>query len=256
MGVKGLAAAGAAVAALWSSAAAAQDGAGVAPNRTEGFYVALRGGLASLEDVDITYRDEGGTFGGTGATDTLETTVDSKNAFAFGGALGYDFGPVRADVEVDYARNKLSSLTIRRVNGAAVTSISAADGADFCDYAELDGCSVSGATIRADGGHVRQLSALANLWVDLPIGDRVTGYVGGGVGVGGFETADEGKARFAWQVGAGAAFHLSPVAAITGDFRYRSIGGATFTDSDFPDYALRVGQLKTSTASVGLRFTF
>src|SRR5881628_2345975 len=73
----------------------------------KGFYVAADAGLAKLNSVRATYYDVGGTFGGTGAEDTLQTTFRFKDAFIVGGALGYDFGLLRTDLEVSYARNSL-----------------------------------------------------------------------------------------------------------------------------------------------------
>lgn len=231
------------------------SGAAWAQART-GVYVAANVGVASVADTDLTYRDDGGTFGGTGTVDTLETRVDTKSAVKFGGAIGYDFGRVRTDIEVDYHRNRIEGLKVDSLNGTPVTAISASDVADFCDYEELGSCTVSGTTIAFDGGRVRQLSALANIWLDLPIGTVVTPYAGGGIGVGGFEIEGEGKARFAWQLGAGVALNVTPGVAITADYRYRQTNGTTFTDPDFANYSLQVGKIKTSTLSAGLRFTF
>lgn len=241
----------AAVAALAAGTAHAQEA-----DDGRGFYIAVNAGIADLRDTELVYQDDGGTFGGAGTVDVLEAEAKTKSAFQFGGTIGYDFGTIRADVEVAYSRNKLKGLQINSVNGTAVTSISPADADEFCDYAEVDNCSVSGNTIGFDGGRVRQLSGIANLWLDIPVGGTIVPYVGGGLGIGGFETGGEGKARFTWQLGAGVAFKVSPTVAITGDYRYRQISGATFTDSGFPDYAFKVDDLKTNSFTAGLRFTF
>lgn len=226
------------------------------PVDDRGLYVAVEASRTSLSKTDITFQDDGGTFGGTGAQDSVATKSKTKAATGFGGALGYDFGTIRADIELDYARNRIRGLEVKSVNGTAVTSIGAADAAAFCTYAEFTGCSVDGTTLRFDGGRVRQASGLFNLWLDLPLSSRAAVHAGGGAGIGGFEVDGEGEARFAWQLGAGAALYLSSAVAITADYRHRRINGATFTDADFPDYALRVGKLKSDTASLGLRFTF
>jgi opacity protein-like surface antigen len=97
---------------------------------------------------------------------------------------------------------------------------------------------------------------MGNLWVDIPTGSPVTPYVGGGLGISGFEFDGEGKGRFAWQLGAGVAFELSPSAAITLDYRHRQAKGATITDDEFEDYAVRVGKIRTNTFSAGVRFRF
>ncbi len=222
-----------------------------------GVYVAARVGIAAISGTNIEYSDVGGTFGGTGATDTLKTSVGFASSTAFGGTIGYDFGRVRADIEVDYSRNRVKSLQVNSLNGTAVTTLSTADAQDVCDYVEVTNCQVSGNRVSFSGGSkVRQLSAMANLWIDLPIGRTLTPYIGGGVGVSGFEIEGEGKAKFAFQLGAGAAFRLSEAVSITADYRYRQTAGERFTDASAPRYALDVGKFKTSTFSLGLRLKF
>lgn len=218
-----------------------------------GFYLGLDVGLANVGDADITYYDQSGSFGGSGPRDTASGTIDTDSAVSFSGTLGYDFGTFRSDLEIDYSRNKISALTINNVNGAAVT-LSAADRAEICDYLEADSCGGSGNTFAFDGSRVRQLSAMANVWLDLPIGSSITPYVGGGLGVSGFEVDGEGKAKFAWQIGAGIAANLSPTTAITLDFRHRQVA-RTNIDYD-ANSGFELGRLSTNTFSAGLRFTF
>lgn len=220
----------------------------------KGFYIALSGGVNSVQDTEIRYYDVGGTFSGTGTTDSAQTTADLKSAATFGGALGYDFGRVRADVEVSYARNKLQSLTVSSVNGSAVT-LDQSDRDEICDYLEANGCSGSGNTISfTEGGRIRQLSALANIWLDIPLGAAVTPYVGGGVGATGFESDGEGGASFSWQAGAGIAFRLSKQISLTGDYRYRSTSGKNIPYD--ANSGFETGTIKSSTLAAGLRVTF
>ena len=238
----------------FSAAAAAVPGAALAQNADDkGFYIALNVGSASLKDPVVTYYDAGGTFGGTGTTDTATATLDTKSALAFGGTLGYDFGNVRSDVEFQYSRHKISSLTFTSVNGAA-TTLSAADRSDVCDYLEATTCGGSGNTFVVDGSRVRQLSAMANLWLDLPVGGSVVPYAGGGVGISGFEVDGEGKGKFAWQLGAGVAVKLSHGVALTADYRHREVAKTRVAFDNVSGFD--VGKLKTDTIAAGLRFTF
>lgn len=230
---------------LWAAPAQAES--------DEGVYVALSAGLNSVSDTDIRYYDTSGTFGGTGTTDSAETVADLKGAVTFGGAIGYDFGTVRTDVEVSYARNRLESLTVTSVNGAAVT-LDPSDVQDICDYLEASGCSGSGNTIRFDGGRIRQLSAIANLWVDLPVGDTITPYVGGGIGATGFESDGEGAVSFSWQLGAGIAAKLSKGVSVTLDYRYRNTSGKTVAYD--ANSGFETGTIKSSALNAGLRFHF
>lgn len=218
-----------------------------------GFYVAVNIGTASLSDPTVTYYDVGGTFGGSGASDTASATINTKSATTFGGAIGYDFGTVRPELEMQYGRHNIESLTFVAVNGSAVT-LSAADRVEVCDYLEATSCGGSGNTFVVDGSRVRQLSAMGNVWIDLPIGSGITPYIGGGIGVTGFEVDGEGTGKFAWQLGAGAAVRLSKGVALTLDYRHRSVGAATVEYDTASGFT--ISKLKTNSFAAGLRFTF
>lgn len=218
-----------------------------------GFYMAVKAGVANLSDPTVTYYDVGGTFNGTGATDTATAKLNTKSAFAIDGTIGYDFGSLRADVEVAYSRHNIDSLTFVSLNGTAAT-LTPADRADVCTYLEASPCGGSGNTFLIPGSRVRQLSAMGNLWLDLPIGTSVVPYVGGGLGISGFEVDGEGKGRFAWQLGAGVAFKLSPAIALTADFRHREVGKAEIAFDSVSGF--NVSALKTNSLLAGLRVTF
>ena len=230
---------GVAIAAMMTAAPAlAQTGGG---NAEEGVYVQLDAGLATIGKVDIVYNDGVDRFG---------ASADLKNALTFGGAFGYDFGMLRTELQLSYARNKVESLTVESINGTAVT-LTPAQRAEFCDYLEADTCTGSGATVSVPDSRLRQLNAMGNVWLDIPTGAGVTPYVGGGVGASGFELDGEGKVRFAWQIGGGVAFDLSEKMALTADVRHRQVSGG-----DIDDGYARVGRIKTTSFSAGIRFRF
>jgi opacity protein-like surface antigen len=237
----------AAVACLQATAAHAED------QEPKGFYGALDVGVASVSNVGITYYDVGGTFGGTGAQDTFQGVFDAKSAATFGGTLGYDFGMVRTDLEISYAHSKIKSFKITKVNGAAVT-LTDADRADACDYLEVDVCGGSGNTFVIKGSHLRQLNGMGNLWLDIPVGGTFVPYVGGGLGVAGFEVDGEGKARFAWQLGAGAAVHVSRAFALTADYRHREASKLKVAYDASSGF--RLNKIKTDSFTVGVRAYF
>ncbi|MBB4613065.1 outer membrane protein [Novosphingobium taihuense] len=218
-----------------------------------GFYIAAEAGVATLNDPVITYYDAGGTFGGTGAEDTATARLTTKSAVTFGGTIGYDFGPVRADVQIQYSRHKIPALTIQSVNGSTVTLDQEARD-EVCDYLEADTCGGTGNTFNIPGSRVRQLSAMANLWLDLPVGDKIVPYVGGGAGIAGFEIDGEGKGKFAWQLGAGVAFKLSDKMALTADYRHREVGRTN--EAYDASSGFRLSKLKTDALTAGVRFTF
>ncbi|WP_156254387.1 outer membrane protein [Sandarakinorhabdus oryzae] len=230
-----------------ATAAAAED------TDKKGFYIAGGVGVATLQSTDIGYYDAGGTFGGTGAQDRVDGKLRFKSAAEFGATLGYDFGRVRFDVQVSYTRNSIKSLEVLTLNGSPVT-LDAGDIADICDYLEAASCGGTGNTISFDGGKVRRASGLANLWVDFPVAKGITPYVGGGIGVAGFEVDGEGKASFAWQLGAGAAFHVANGVAITLDYRFRNASGARIEYDAASGFD--IGRQKSQSFGAGLRFTF
>lgn len=233
----------AAVGSFYSTGAIAQD---VQPS---GFYLGAQVGIANVGETDVQYYDAGGTFGGSGTTDTVDSTFDFDGAITFGGVIGYDFGAIRTDIEVNYAKNDVSSFTVVGVNGAART-IDAENRADFCDYLEADTCGGSGNTFVIDGSRAQQLNAMANIWGEIPLGP-ITPYAGGGIGIGGFEVDGEGAAKFTWQLGAGAALNLSPGLSITADYRHRQVGGTTIEWD--ANSGINVGDVKTDTFTLGLR---
>ena len=233
------------IASLWSTTANAQ-----AASPT-GFYVGANVGTGKLHNPTVTYYDAGGTFGGTGVEDTIQTRFHFKNALTYAGTVGYDFGMLRGDVEVSYARFKVRSFTVQNVNGTAI-DLTADDRAELCDYIEAT-CGGSGNTFEISGSRARQLSGFGNLWLDIPVGP-VTPYVGGGLGVSGFEVDGDGKAKFAWQLGAGAALNLSRTIALTVDYRHRQLGRTNIAWDDAS--GMRVGKLKTDSLSAGVRIYF
>lgn len=218
-----------------------------------GGYGSLSVGVANLGDTHVLYYDEGGSLGGSGPQDSLGAKFDFKSAAIIAGSLGYDFGMVRADVEFSYARNKLKSMTIKTLNGAPVT-LDASDRADVCDFLDVDNCAGSGNNFKLSGSRARQLNAMANAWLDIPAGDTITPYVGGGIGVAGFEIDGEGKAKFAWQVGAGLAVALNDSIELTADYRHREVGKTKIAWD--AESGLRIGKFKTDSFTAGLRFRF
>lgn len=230
-----------------------------------GFYGSLSLGGASVNDVDSTvfapggdifFEDEGDFTGSSvpAGSDTITGEFDVKTAFMISGSLGYDWGMFRTDVEVSYARSKVRAFNVTggSASGTPVTQSEAFEG--LCFYNESD-CPATGNSVPLDGSKLRQLNAMANVWIDIPVGGELglEPYVGGGLGVAGFEVDGEGKARFAWQLGGGLAYKISPNIAITADARYRQANSTTINDEG---YGFVLGKVKTFSYGLGLRATF
>ena len=236
-----------------------------------GVYGSINIGGASPSSVSTTiYAPEGAIFTGgeevvilaaraapaPAGSDSIEGEYDVKSALAVSGAVGYDFGLIRAEAEVSYSRHTVRSLTVTQLTGFGGDTTTDLQDApeDTCFYLGTSTCPTSGNTIALDGVKLRQLSGMANVWIDLPVGGQVEPYVGGGIGVTGLESGGEAKSAFAWQIGGGVAFKMSPRLALTADVRYRSVDPIKF---DFGgDEGVNFGRVKTTSYGVGLRYGF
>ena len=183
-------------------------------------------------------------------SDAITGSYDVKPAVAVSGSAGLDWGMFRTELELAY-----SQATVR---GFHVDSLTSGGGnttsfADACAYLS-DTCPASGNFIPLAGVKLRQLSGMANAWVDSPVGGKIEPYLGGGVGFNDIRVNGQSKTKFAWQVGGGLAWWLQPKLALTADVRYRETdpitidlgagSGATF------------GRVKTVTYGAGLRYRF
>jgi opacity protein-like surface antigen len=211
-----------------------------------GPYVALSGAAADSQKV--------GYSGDVGPT--IAGKVSVKTAAEIKATVGYDFGLVRADAEVSYSRGRVNAVSLTSVGGT--TNPNDANSVEFasliCGGFVADGsCTQSGNVVSVKGGSkIRQINALANVWVDLPIAERFHPYVGGGLGIAGFESEGEGRSVFAWQVGAGLAFDVTPQIALTVDYRHRQ----TSKLKDAFDIGVDLGRATTNTYGAGVRFQF
>ena len=109
-------------------------------------YVEAHGGLNITEDVRVRMR-----------TNTLTAKVD--DGYLIGGAIGYDTGPVRIELEASHARASVSSIRETAF-----------------------GRSYNAVQIGTDSDQRRQ-SLMLNALVDVPLSSAVTLYGGGGAGV-------------------------------------------------------------------------
>lgn len=183
---------------LLASAAVLMMSSTIASAQSNGsMYFGGHAGLNMTADADIT---EPVFFYGSSAT--FET------GFALGGIVGFDLGSgLRAEGE----------LTFR--------------------YSPLDEFS-SGPGISIDGG-INSLSLMGNAFYDFDTGSEFTPYIGGGLGVafmssdislfGGSLIADEDTV-FAYQLGAGVGYEVSPTLTITADYRFFATENPVFAD--------------------------
>ena len=235
-----------------------------------GFYGSINVSGVSTSDVDsVIYAPDGAIFGyiydakvikaaapAPAGSDIIEGSWDVKSSLGVSGAVGYDFGMFRAEAELAYSRGTVRTFNVTQLTGySGSTTTDFGDGSyDACDYLGLTACDYTGNAVNMEGLKLRQLSGMANLWVDIPLEAPVEPYVGGGIGVTGLEVNGEGKTAFAWQVGAGLAYKISDTVAITADYRHREADGVQFNYGG--GEGANFGKVKTNSYGMGLRVNF
>lgn len=213
----------------------------------EGAYIRIEAGGAFHQN--ITFAD---TDPGAANCDLCGALFPSSIAgsFVVGGAVGYRIGPgIRTDLSVDY----LGSATVSGHSTAAIPSTGSAK--------------------------LNSIAGLLNAYIDVPVdlfgpihpyfdagigiaGNQLGETTGNSGAVGPFTLAGGSHTNFAWAVGAGAGYPLSP--HLTLDLSYRLLNlGEIRTDStlSFGGMSLAVTPSKTEAAyvhavTVGLRYEF
>lgn len=235
-----------------------------------GLYGSINLHGVSTDDVDaVIYAPDGTIFGSISESkvalqaapapansDIIEGSWDLKPTLGVSGSIGYDFGMVRAEAELAYARSRVRTFNVTQLTGfGGSTTTDFGDGSgDACLYLGLTACSFTGNAVTMENTHLRQLSGMANVWVDIPLEAPIEPYLGGGIGIMGLEVDGEGKSVFAWQVGAGLAYKLSDTIAITADFRHRE---SDAIEIDFGGgEGVNFDKVKSNTYGVGLRVNF
>lgn len=197
----------------------------------EGLYLSAGAGASVLQDADNT---------------NDSPRVDVKSTYDPGwaviGAVGYGFANgLRLEAEAGFRQVSLDELDIEQDGGLG---------------AALGLGSVNGLTVPADGRE-SALSVMGNVWYDIGTGTPLTPYVGGGIGlarialddvkVSGVTIIDDRDTVFAYQLGAGAAYALTPKVSLTLDYRFFGTADGTFTDitgdfrSEFYSHSLMGG---------------
>jgi opacity protein-like surface antigen len=207
-----------------------------------GWYVSLSGGANWVDDSSFALVN---TVPST-TTFTLATNADT--GWVVAGAIGYSLSGVmpglRVEAEVGYRENQ--------IDGTFLTSITAGPTTD------------SGPV---DADH-QTFSVLANVWYDFDVGGFKP-YLGGGIGWA--ETEFEGTyigtvslvntpfsfedSGFAWQVGAGINFDISPNVMLGIGYRYFSGPEVTILPPVVAPNIL-AGDIESDNHSAALTLTF
>ncbi len=175
------------------------------------WYVSIFGGVALMDDYEPLFAQPAISF-------FSRYTTEFDTGYIVGGAIGTEFYPnVRGELEISYQRVEPDSHA-----SATLTGVS-------------------------PSGHLSSVSVLANVWYDIDMGSGFSPYVGAGAGLGivdsnltitnGFgQQWDDRDVGFAFQVGGGVKYDVSPRIDIDVGYRFRGILGIHFDDNN-PGFA-------------------
>ncbi len=161
---------------------------------------------------------------------------DLGDSFSLGAGFGYNFRDnIRGDITLDY------------FSDADVTATNP----------------MTSATHRTD---LSSIAVLANLYYDMRGRDRLTPYVGGGIGFSYNETGDHttsagpvttghGQAEFAAALMAGFSYRMDDRWMFDAGYRYLFLGDAK-TKSTFTTYGMKIDDIRAHELRAGFRYEF
>lgn len=190
----------------------------------EGWYVSGQAGASILTSSEL---DDP-----TGILAALGTEINFDVGYGLSGALGYHWGLFRVEGEITYAESDIDEL-------------------------EVVGIGFSGS------GDVSSLGFMANAFKDFEIGDGWQFNIGGGIGyaivsindasVGGVPLADDDDWVFAYQLGTGIGYQMSPTTTLSLDYRYFATVDPEFNDVDGIPFE---AEYDSHVIRIGVRFNF
>ena len=200
-----------------------------APN---GVYMSIEGGATFLSDMSA---KEPVSNNGASTT-TYHPTFSFDTGWAVLATVGYEWQQWRFEGEAGYRHNKIDRIQFSHGPGTG-------------------------------GDDVNQLTLMANMLYDIPLGDRFSASVGGGVGFDrvkfewpgfGPNGWSDDEWRFAWQGIAGLNYAISPECELFVDYRYLDADGPNYSTKPpgVWTYALRFEDVETQTVSAGIRLHF
>ena len=185
----------------------------------EGWYVRSQGGASLLTSSEL---DDP-----TGILAALGTDINFDIGYDLSGALGYHWGLFRVEGEMTYAESDIDEV---EVLGIEVNS----------------------------SGDVNSLGFMANVFKDFEISDVWQVNLGGGIGyaivsindasVVGIPLADDEDSVFAYQLGTGIDYQMSPATTLSLDYRYfatldpefNAVDGSPF-EAEYDSHIIRLG---------------
>lgn len=202
---------------------AGQSRPALAADATEGASMYVSGfiGLSILPDSGL---DQPTVF-------TSEFRYD--NGVGLAGAIGYKWPMgLRSEIELSYRQNTI----------------------DFVTFTEFGVGSGSGSVVNS---HVSAFAFMANVWYDFDTGSDLIPHIGGGLGGAtityDFDGSSEDDTVFAWQLGFGLGYQVTPGVVLFTDYRWFATTDPRFLDPGGPDVT---GEYSSHNILLGARAHF
>ena len=191
----------------------------------EGVYVGIGGGATFLNDSGNTRPASPDYDLSSSGIPSLDVTSSTDGGFSVNGVLGYAItNGVRVEGEVGYRENGLDTSTAKSP-GALILLLPRDSRYDPDAQKTLLG-------ERDINGDVSAITVMVNGFYDIDVGSGLKPYIGGGVGVAFFSIEaisattgrtlvdDTGNTVFAYQVGGGLGYEMTPTTTLSLDYRY------------------------------------
>jgi opacity protein-like surface antigen len=199
----------------------------------QGIYFSAKGGMSWLNDADF---DFDVTF--DGITVPFEGEAEYDTGYHFGGALGYEAGSVRTEIEVIYRDNDIDQISDFSAPG-------------LMDFGDLDA-----------SGDIYSLSYMANVFYDFKNSTSFTPYIGVGAGaatikVDGLRIEETSMGSdtdtvLAYQASCGIGYNATKNTTIEVGYRYYAT-----EDPDFGgNYGDMDGEYESHDLTFGVRYNF
>lgn len=219
---------GVALSALTFASSYAQDVGSTEPyTGPDGPYLRGEGGWSHLNDEKST----GYSYNGSSE---LNFDVKPGEGYVAGGAAGWKFGQLRAELGLDFSGYDASAIQVNSDGGLG---------------ARLGRASLTGASANPSGS-IHTIAGMVNAYWDLRTGTPFVPYIGLGIGavrssldsltVAGAPLSNSSDVTFAYQPIVGVRYHLTDNVAVGAEFRYFAAVDPTFKDSTGRDLHGRI----------------
>ncbi len=204
------------------------------PSAQAQWYVSGNAGLVFLSDSDFNDAFAGGNTTGE---------FEFDDGFGFSGAMGYSWGKFRLEGEISYRENDLDQGTVDTFSAGS-------------------GLFTNPGTGNIEGD-TDAWGFMANVWYDFDTGTSWVPFLGVGIGVaeigvdlesilGVPVSFDESDKVFAYQIGGGIGYKITPMATLTLSYRFFGTDDPEFDDG----FDNLVTEYKSHNIMAGINFRF